>query len=244
VQYRRCHAVWLSQRRSPCHRRIAHARDHAVHHAHANCTAARILNERPRLNRFVSGGRIWQRRGIFVSFSAKKQKSDKGELVALKRELDAKMSLADVVDRFDGLVGDARANKPDATDKELAVFLKLPTPVLSFAVRVAFVLDQWGLLPHSMIAGDPLFSSVFIANLGSIGMDAPFHHLYEWGNIPLFCAIGKERDDVVVTDGVPTARRVIPLKWTFDERVEDGLYCLKSLDMLREMVADPARSFS
>src|SRR3712207_419822 len=36
----------------------------------------RTLEERPRLNRFVSGGRIYQRRGIWLSFSAKKAMRD------------------------------------------------------------------------------------------------------------------------------------------------------------------------
>ena len=33
--------------------------------------AVRVLDERPRLNRFVAGGRHWQRDGIWISYSAK-----------------------------------------------------------------------------------------------------------------------------------------------------------------------------
>ena len=32
---------------------------------------ALVLAERPRLNRFTAGGRVWQRDGIWLSFSAK-----------------------------------------------------------------------------------------------------------------------------------------------------------------------------
>jgi hypothetical protein len=87
-------------------------------------------------------------------------------------------------------------------------------------------------MPGAMIHGDPLFSSMFVANVGSIGMDAPFHHLYEWGNIPLFCSVGRERAD-----------GVLPLRFTFDERIEDGLYCLKALERLQQMLEDPSAHF-
>jgi hypothetical protein len=85
---------------------------------------------------------------------------------------------------------------------------------------------------------------MFIANMGSIGMDAPFHHLYEWGNIPLFCAVGLEREEIYVENGQVKSRAMIPLRFTFDERVEDGLYCLKSIEILKQMLEDPAKHFS
>ncbi|HNF96831.1 MAG TPA: 2-oxo acid dehydrogenase subunit E2 [Pseudomonadota bacterium] len=39
---------------------------------------ARVFSERPELNRFVSGGKIYQRRHIELSFAIKKERSDKG----------------------------------------------------------------------------------------------------------------------------------------------------------------------
>lgn len=184
--------------------------------------AGRILAERPRLNRFVAGGRLYQRRGTWVSFSAKRQKSDAGAMVALKRQIPVGATIADVVKLTDTVVGDARSGKKDQTDKELGLVLALPGPVVRFLVGLLRYLDRFGLMPRFMIDGDPLYASLFVANLGSIDMDAPFHHLYEWGNIPLFCAIGRARDGK------------LPLRFTFDERVEDGLYCLRALELLRE----------
>lgn len=192
----------------------------------------RIFAERPRLNRFVAGGRIWQRRGIWISFSAKTEKSDKGSVVALKRLVEPNESLVEIVRKFDEVVGGSRSGKRDQTDKELALALALPAFMTAFIVNMLKRLDRWGLMPRFMVDGDPLFASVFIANMGSIGMDAPFHHLYEWGNIPLFCAIGRERDGK------------IPLRWTFDERVEDGLYCLKGIEIMRELLEEPAAHFT
>lgn len=187
----------------------------------AVAAAARALWERPRLNRFVMAGRIYQRRGVWVSFSAKREKSDRGAMVALKRQIPEGATLTDVVQLVDGVVGGARSGKRDQTDKELGLVLAFPSPVVRLVVGLLRALDRWGLMPRFMIDGDPLYSSIFVANLGSIDMDAPFHHLYEWGNIPLFCAIGRARDGK------------LPMRFTFDERVEDGLYCLGSLEALR-----------
>ncbi len=195
--------------------------------------ATRVLHARPRLNRFTMSGRIYQRRGIWMSFSAKTEKSDEGAVVALKRRFEPGWGLQKIVDVTSGVVGDARSGKKDQADKELALALALPAFLTAFFVWLLRTADKYGLMPRSMIDGDPLYASLFVANLGSIGMDAPFHHLYEWGNIPLFCAIGRERDDGKV-----------PLRFTFDERVEDGLYCLKALDMLKEILEDPAAHFA
>jgi hypothetical protein len=194
--------------------------------------ATRTLHERPRLNRFTMNGRIYQRRGIWISYSVKQQKSDDGAVVALKRKYEPEWTLDKVVDVTDGVVGETRSGKKDQTDKELGLALMLPSFMIWFVVGALRFLDKHGLMPRAMIDGDPLYSSLFVANVGSIGMDAPFHHLYEWGNIPLFCAIGKERPDGTV-----------PFRFTFDERVEDGFYCLKALELLRAMIEDPAAHF-
>lgn len=153
-------------------------------------------------------------------------------MVALKRAYEADWDLKRIVDVTDGAVAGPRSGRKDTSDKELALALALPAFMTAFFVWALRVLDKYGLMPRSMIDADPLYASVFIANLGSIGMDAPFHHLYEWGNIPLFIAIGKARDD-----------GKIPFRFTFDERVEDGLYCAKALDLLKTWLEDPAKHF-
>lgn len=204
---------------------------------------ARVLERRPCLNRFTVNGRVYQRHGTWLSFSAKTTKDDDGAVVALKRRIDPSWDLAAVVDIADGVIGDSRTGKKSQSDKELALALVLPSFMIKLAVRALRYLDECGLLPRAVIDGDPLFASAFIANLGSIGMDAPFHHLYEYGNIPLFIAVGKERAEVDLVDGVAIVRPVIPLRFSFDERIEDGLYCLRALELLQTMLEDPATAF-
>jgi hypothetical protein len=198
--------------------------------------AVRTLAARPRLNRFVMGSRLWQRDGIWISFSAKKALEDGAPVIVLKRRFEPDVSFADCVDAIYGDVKDGRSDKPSHVDKELGLFLSLPGPLLRAGVALLRWLDRWNLLPGSFIHPDPMYASLFIANLGSVRLESAFHHLYEWGNCPLFAAVGHTKD-VVTPEGT---RRMCSIKYSFDERIEDGLYCAKGLEVLKATLEDPA----
>jgi hypothetical protein len=103
-------------------------------------------------------------------------------------------------------------------------------------------LDYFGLLPASFIKGDGLYASVFLANLGSIGFDSVYHHLYEWGNVPIFVVIGKiKKEPVVGPDGRLEVQDVMDLKFTLDERITDGIYFVATIDMFRDLVENPEK---
>lgn len=197
--------------------------------------AARVLEARPELNRFVAGGRLWQRDGVWVSFAAKARLEDGAPLVTLKRRLEA-AGFDDVVGRVHDDVSTGRSGRESATDRELRLLVKLPVFLRRWLYGLFRWLDARGLAPGSMIAGDPLYTSLFVANLGSLKMDPCYHHLYEHGTASLFCVIGRARD----VDG----RQVATLRFTLDERVADGLYAQRSLELLRSLVEDPAASAS
>ena len=55
---------------------------------------ATVLHDRERLNRFTAGRRIYQRRGVLVSFAAKKALSDDAPLATVKREFPRGESFA------------------------------------------------------------------------------------------------------------------------------------------------------
>ena len=202
---------------------------------HATMIAAvRALTARPRLNRFVAGGRLWQRRGVWLSYTVKTEKTDRGAVLAMKRRLENDQSDVELVRAIEGGVGEARSGQPTSTEKELKILLALPVFLLARLVSLVGLLDRFGLLPRFFIDGDPMFASMFFTNLGAIGMDAPQHHLFEYGNIPLFCMIGKRRHAFFVDDdGAVRAREVYPLRFTFDERIEDGQYCLQSIELMK-----------
>jgi len=200
-----------------------------------------LLHARPRLNRFVAGGRIYQRRGIYVSFSGKKGKSDAHPLVTVKRRFQPGTPIEEYVRSIDGDIRAVRGDEERPVDRELRWLFRLPHAALSALIRLQRWVDHWGLLPGSFYANDPLYASLFIANLGSIRMDAPYHHLFDYGNIPLFLSIGQAKREAVVSEpsGEIEVRKRLPIRWSFDERIEDGLYALGGMSGVQAHFEDP-----
>lgn len=189
---------------------------------------ASILHERDRLNRFTAGRTIYQRRGVFISFAAKKHLDDDAPLATLKREFPRGETFDQLTASLAGELGTARSDAPSHIDKELSILLRLPGFLLAFLIALLDRLYRWGLAPRSLVDTDPMYCSAFVANLGSLQIDAAYHHLYEHGNCPLFVTIGRITDNHVT------------LRYTYDERVEDGHYCAGALELLRQRIEDPA----
>lgn len=202
---------------------------------------AEILHERPRLNRFIAGRRLHDRDGVYVSFAAKKRMDDDAPLSVVKRRFEPGERFAAMVDALAGDIETARSDEPSSVDRELSVLLRLPPWLLDIAVRSLRALDAVNLAPRSLLDSDPMYTSVFVANLGSLKIDAAYHHLYEWGNCPLFATIGAiERTPVAGEGDVVQVRPVAKIKYSYDERIEDGLYAAKALDGVQRRIEDPA----
>jgi hypothetical protein len=203
---------------------------------------ARMLHERPHINRFIVGRRIYDRHGVFMTFAAKKAMRDDAPLATVKREFQRSESFAEMVAALNGDIQVAKSDAVSKVDKELSVFLRFPNFLLAASVALLRWLDSHGLAPRALIGDDPMYTSAFVANLGSLKIDAAYHHLYEHGNCPLFVTIG-QISEVPFIAGDPLAvqsRPEITLRYTFDERIEDGLYCARSLQLLQQRVEDPA----
>ncbi|RMF20264.1 MAG: hypothetical protein D6760_11955 [Deltaproteobacteria bacterium] len=202
---------------------------------------ARVFDERPRLNRFVAGGRLYQRRGIWISMSAKQSMAENAPIFTCKRRFEPSETLEQMIDGIYDILAGGRAGRESATDKEIKLLLKLPPWLLGWLTRMARRLNHWNLVPASMIANDPMFASVFVANLGSVGIDACYHHNYEYGTIPIFVVMGRlHRAPVVVGEDKIEVREVFELKYTYDERIEDGFYCARGLERLKYLLEHPS----
>ncbi len=195
------------------------------------------IDLRPRMNRFVMGSRIWQRDGIWISYSAKKRLDDESPMVVIKRRFEPGQTFEQFVDFIYSDLKEGRSEKKSHVDKELKLFLSLPAPLLRWGVKLLRWLDSWNLLPASFIHPDPMYASLFIANLGSVRLDSAYHHLYEYGNIPLFAVIGRVQELTRPGGTYPG----VSIKYSFDERIEDGLYAAGALSILKELCEDPAK---
>ncbi len=190
--------------------------------------------ENPEINRFVAGGRIYQRDGVWLTFSAMRELQKGSVLITVKRDFPSGETLHGMVDRVLGSLVSRRGGEKTQADKEVDLALYLP----SFLIRGVMKLLNWGnalgVLPPSMITGDPLFTSLFVANMGSIGMETGHHHLWEYGTCSGFCVMGKIRTR-------PDGTRYVQCSYTWDERVADGMATSFALSAFKERVENPEK---
>jgi hypothetical protein len=198
----------------------------------------RILNQRPQLNRYCTGWRLYQRDGVTITISVKKALKDGAKLVMIKVPIEPDDTPESIHDKVVAMVDTGRSGQTH-DEKETAFFLKVPNPILNRLVRLVMWLDRWHLLPGFFADPDPMYTSMVCANLGSIGLEPGYHHLYEYGNSPFFAVIGAFHDAPLAVDRQLEVRPQVRIKYTFDERIDDALACALSLAGQKEMIEDP-----
>lgn len=190
---------------------------------------------RPGVNRFVKAGRLWQRDGVWLTFSAKRKLVDGAPMITIKRRFRPDTeTLDEMTDAIYEQLRAGREGKPTQSEKEMSLLLRLPGPLIRVALGLARLADRFGWLPRRIIDADPLYASLFLANLGSIDYPAGFHHLWEYGTTSMFGVMGR------IERGADGARK-FEMAWTYDERIEDGLYSYYTLGMIRDWIEDPQR---
>jgi hypothetical protein len=192
------------------------------------------MHENPETNRFVAGGRLYQRNQLHLTFSALKELEKGSVLLTVKREFPQGETLEGMVDRVLDSLGKRRSGEKTQSDKEIDLALYLPAPLIRLVMRVLKTADALGVLPKSMTDPDPLFASVFVANMGSIGMETGHHHLWEYGTCSGFCVMGRVRTRA---DG----SRYVECSYTWDERVADGLTTSFALGAFKERLENPEK---
>jgi len=196
-------------------------------------SCSQVMELRPGVNRFVKGGRLWQREGVYLTFSAKRELEDGAPMLTIKRRFEpSHESLDEMVDGVYDQLRPARAGRESTSDKETRHLLRMPGFATHALIRLADWVDARGLLPRAMIDADPLCTSIFLANLGSVGHEAGFHHLWERGTCSVFCVMGR-------IHRVADAPSQMTVCWTYDERIEDGLYSYLGIASIQERIENP-----
>ena len=202
---------------------------------------ARILNERPYLNRFIQGRRVYQRDQISISFIAKRRFTDHSEEAMLQYIAKGSDTLADVSRFVVGEVHEMRGEKHatginDIIDK----FAKLPRPLLILLIRTLRYLDFWGRVPKALSHGDSNYASVLLSNLGSIKCPSVYHHLNNYGTTSVMITIGTiTKKPVLMPDGTVQIRDMVDIGATLDERIADGFYFARSMKLIQHICAHP-----
>ena len=204
--------------------------------------AARMIRERPDLNRFVQGGRIYERYEISISFVVKRKFEDHAEealLFFVPKDTD---TLDDVSRMVNGEIRETRKSDhaTGGVDELLNTFAAMPRPLMMSLVRIIRWLDFWGVNPKFITDGDPDYSTVLLSNLGSIQCPAVYHHLNNYGTTSIVMTIGTiHEEERLMPDHTKAIRKVVDLGVTIDERIGDGFYFAKSLKLLHHICAHP-----
>ena len=132
---------------------------------------AGALRKTPNMNRFIMGRRLYQRDGTWITFSMKRKKLEKkSKISTVKLEMFGDETFAELTKRVNEKIDVQRSDEVTYEDKELGLFAKVPRPILRFCVEVFKAVDYFNLLPGEFIENDGLYTSAFLANLGSLDM--------------------------------------------------------------------------
>ena len=199
----------------------------------------RVVADRPGLNRFISGQKIFARKNIECVMTIKKELSLDSPDTCIKVELDPRDSIYNVYKKFQKTAM-AAINETTDFDNTAKALIKLPGLVLRGAVGFLRFLDYIGLLPKALLKVSPFHGSMIITSMGSLGIPAIYHHLYDFGNLPIFISYGSIFSaDAIKRDGTRERHHFVTLKVVTDERICDGYYYASSFKRLKRYLQHP-----
>ncbi len=202
----------------------------------------RTVSQRPGINRFISGQKVYARNNIEVALTIKKDMQLNSPDTVIKAVFKPDATAEDVYAEINRKVDkEKNSAKLDSSFDKLAGFLGyIPGLAFKFTVWFLGLLDYFGILPKNLLQLSPFHGSLFITSMGSLGIPPIYHHLYDFGNIPIFLAFGAKRTQFVLNkDGKTEERKFIDYKFVCDERICDGFYYASALKYIKHLLKNP-----
>ena len=196
----------------------------------------------PKMNRFISGQKIYTH-GTDLQFcmTVKKDMTTDSPETVIKVHLTPTDTAEEVYRKINEQVEIVKNTPLDSTlDNTAAAFTLIPGVFLKFTVWILKTLDYFGLLPRFLLEVSPFHGSVFFTSMGSLGIPPIYHHLYDFGNVPVFTSFGcKRRSLEVQEDGSIVQRKYLDCKFTLDERIVDGFYYAAFFKYYKRLMLHP-----
>jgi hypothetical protein len=200
---------------------------------------ARTCSQRPAVNRFIRGQRVYSRELVSVCITIKKEMSLESPDTVVKIFLKPDATADDVYHTLNKAIEDYR-NEENGVDKASKILNFVPRVLLRWTVRLIRFLDYFSLLPRAIQRVSPLHASFFITSMGSLGIPPVVHHLYDFGSIPAFCSFGtKQREFKVNPDGSVYKYTYVDVTYNLDDRICDGYYFASALKYMRGIFKKP-----
>ena len=200
----------------------------------------RAISQKPALNRFVAGQRIYARNNIEIVMIVKKTMSVEAGETSIKVVFDPRDTITDIYHKINAEVEKIKNGQDTDTDDTAKTLMKIPRVILKFLIFILNMLEYFGKLPKSLVQVSPFHGSLFVTDLGSIGIPPVYHHLYNFGTIPLFLAFGaKRRACEIQPDGTIANKKYVDYTLVLDERICDGFYFAQAFKYLKSFIRHP-----
>lgn len=203
----------------------------------------RMVSQKPALNRYIAGWKIFSRNEIILSMMIKKEMKVNAQESAIKVRFKPTDTAEDVYKRMEEAISVARQEgDSNVFDNVARVISYLPSILLRWFIAFMQLLDYFGIMPKIVEEASPFHASVFISNLGSLGIPPIYHHLYNFGNVPVFITFGTKRRELQLNaDGTTSPRTMIDYTVVTDERTTDGHYLATALKGLEKLFRNPEK---
>ena len=202
---------------------------------------SKIVYNKPLLNRFVINGKKYVRNDLTLSFVAKTEFTDNANELFTVLKIDDNDNLNSISDKIFGDVKKIRNNQGgSATDDFMDKLKYFPKFMIKIIVGVIKFLDNHDMLPSSLTDGSIYHSTILLSNLGSIHCGGIYHNLTDFGTNSIVVTIGEIKESVRVVDGSIDKRYVCEFGITLDERIADGVYFAKGINLLAYILDNPS----
>ena len=208
---------------------------------HLFCAAyIRVVSQYPGINRFVSGQRVFARHKIELFMTVKKELKAAAPETSVKVIFDQSDTVYDVHHKLNTEIQKIKTDDTNDTDDIAKFLIKLPRPLLKFAISFLTFLDYFGKMPKSVLKASPFHCSVAISDIGSVGLPVIYHHLYNFGNTPVFISFGAKRKVYELnSDGETVLRKYVDFTLVMDERICDGFYVSQIFRLFKSILRNP-----
>ena len=202
----------------------------------------RAVAEYPMLNRFISGQKIYSRDGdIVFNMTIKKKMTLDGEETVVKLHLTPEETLYTMSEKLEALFEEGRKGEDLEFDSVAGIIRLIPGVLKKFIFWLLKLLDYFGLIPTALLEVSPFHGSIFFTSMASLGIPPVYHHLYDFGNLPIFLCMGdKYKKSVQKDDGSFETRKYMKYTVVSDERICDGFCYSRGLKAFKRYLQNPA----
>ena len=195
----------------------------------------------PGMNRFVVGRRIYARDNIEVVMTVKRSLAIDATETTIKVVFEPTDTIFDVYRKMNEKIDEIKTVEGNNNTEDVAeAMCKVPRFLLRFALTILRIMDYFGWLPQSLLDASPFHGSMIITDLGSLRIGPIYHHIYNFGTLPVFISFGAKRHAYELDrHGNMVDRKYVDCKFVMDERTVDGHYYAQFLQAFRYICQHP-----